>query len=297
MNSPTVHQLQFLWSKWDAFLTESTLSIFDWLGWQEIYYPAETTKHLPFVKTPTALVTCILGYLFIIGAAFLKRSLSSGKSKSNGTLKADSIALRVFMFIHNLFLVILSGFMFAGTVHQAVTNGYTLWGNMLKVEETGMATMLYIFYLSKIYEFNDTFIMLMKGNFHQVSFLHVYHHVSISFVWWFLVYCCPGGDAYYTAALNSFVHIFMYTYYLLSLIVGKDSKKRKKWLWWGRYMTLFQMAQFVSMMCQAIYCYFFTEFPRFLSVMLFVYMQTLLLLFGNFYLRKHVFGGKKKKVQ
>lgn len=70
--------------------------------------------------------------------------------------------------------------------------------------------------------------------------------------------------AYFTCALNSFIHILMYTYYLLALIIGKNPKKRQKYLWWGKYMTLFQMAQFLAMSCQAVYCYFVTEFPRFL---------------------------------
>lgn len=45
-----------------------------------------------------------------------------------------------------------------------------------------MASVIYVFFLSKLYEFVDTFIMLAKGNTSQVSLLHVYHHVSISFV-------------------------------------------------------------------------------------------------------------------
>ena len=31
-------------------------------------------------------------------------------------------------------------------------------------------------------------IMIIKGNMRQVSFLHVYHHVSISLIW--RVLCC-----------------------------------------------------------------------------------------------------------
>jgi hypothetical protein len=31
--------------------------------------------------------------------------------------------------------------------------------------------------------FDLQFIMIMKGNMRQVSFLHVYHHVSISVIW------------------------------------------------------------------------------------------------------------------
>lgn len=37
-------------------------------------------------------------------------------------------------------------------------------------------------------------IMLLKGNVKQVSFLHVYHHVSISCIWWAIAYAAPGGD-------------------------------------------------------------------------------------------------------
>jgi hypothetical protein len=73
----------------------------------------------------------------------------------------------------------------------------------------------WVFYVSKIYEFLDTFIMLLKNNLKQVSFLHVYHHATISFMWWMIAHRAPGGDAYFSAALNSWVHVCMYTYYLM----------------------------------------------------------------------------------
>jgi len=55
----------------------------------------------------------------------------------------------------------------------------------------------------------------------------------------------------------------MYTYYLLALVFGKDTKKRQKYLWWGKYMTQLQMGQFISMMVQSVYCYYFVpNFPK-----------------------------------
>lgn len=42
----------------------------------------------------------------------------------------------------------------------------------------------------------------------------------------------------------------MYLYYLLASAFGGDAKKRQKYLWWGRYLTQFQMFQFVTMMAQ-----------------------------------------------
>ncbi len=56
--------------------------------------------------------------------------------------------------------------------------------------------------------------------------------------------------AYYSCALNSFVHVLMYTHYLLAAMLGKNMKARRKYLWWSRYLTQFQMFQFVTMMVQ-----------------------------------------------
>jgi hypothetical protein len=42
----------------------------------------------------------------------------------------------------------------------------------------------------------------------------------------------------------------MYSYYFLASAIGKDKEKRQRYLWWGGYLTLFQMFQFVTMMLQ-----------------------------------------------
>ena len=138
-----------------------------------------------------------------------------------------------------------------------------------------MAHYIWVSYVSKMYEFLDTFIMLIKNNLKQVSFLHVYHHATISFVWWMIAHRAPGGDAYFSAALNSWVHVCMYSYYLLAVLVGKDEKRRKKYLWWGRYLTQMQMAQFALNLCQSVYTSMYSPYPKFISHILFVYMISL----------------------
>lgn len=42
----------------------------------------------------------------------------------------------------------------------------------------------------------------------------------------------------------------MYVYYFLASAIGKDEARRRKYLWWGKYLTMFQMTQFVTMMFQ-----------------------------------------------
>ena len=107
----------------------------------------------------------------------------------------------------------------------------------------------------------------------------------------------PGGDAYFSAALNSWVHVCMYTYYLVAVLIGKDEKKRKRYLWWGRYLTQMQMAQFALNLCQSVYTSMYSPYPKFISHILFVYMISLLGLFGHFYWQKHIAGAKARKAK
>jgi len=144
--------------------------------------------------------------------------------------------------------------------------------------------------VSKIPEFVDTVIMVLKKNFHQITFLHVYHHGSIFAIWWLVTYLAPNGEAYYSAALNSFIHVVMYGYYLLSGLGVKQVSFVKK------YITMMQMTQFVTMMIQASYDIWKGVFasyeglqkgqkpyPLGLSVLLWVYMVSMLALFYNFF--------------
>ena len=113
--------------------------------------------------------------------------------------------------LHNLTLTLLSLYMFIEIVRQAVTQRYSLFGNGVDhgAAGYGMARVLHLFYLSKVLEFIDTCIMCLKMNFHQVTFLHMYHHASIFVIWYIIVYFAPGGEAYFSAALNSLVHVVM----------------------------------------------------------------------------------------
>lgn len=45
-----------------------------------------------------------------------------------------------------------------------------------------MGNVLYMFYLSKILDFCDTFFIIVGKKWNQLSFLHVYHHLTIFFV-------------------------------------------------------------------------------------------------------------------
>eukprot|EP00854_Cymbomonas_tetramitiformis_P021505 gene21505-25864_t len=240
----------------DKMVADFIFKGFEDLGWK-IQPISPATAELPLVVSPAPLLASLLGYFIVVAVGLQLR-----KAFPRDTSKPDSFLLKSLIVFHNVFL---------------------------------MAKVIYIFYVSKLYEFMDTFIMLMKGNINQVSFLHVYHHGSISLIWWVITYHAPGGDAYFSAALNSWVHVCMYMYYLIAICLPKDAATKRKYLWWGRYLTQMQMFQFFMNFLQAIYCLLFSPYPKFMSQVLLVYMVTLLMLFGHFYYKKHVAAAKAKK--
>merc|ERR1711907_65596 len=255
-----------LWQRWDGFVADKVFTAFETLfnGGEDIRSsPSPVTKDWPAVSSPTVLVTWALLYLAVVGLG-LAIITPAEKRKS----APQSAALNTFVNYHNAWLIVLSAFMFASSCYQAYLNEYL-----------------------------DTYIMLLKGNLKQVSFLHVYHHLSISLIWWAIAYSAPGGDAWYSAALNSLVHVVMYMYYYLMGKSSADPTFRKKYLWWGKYLTSFQMTQFVSMLAQGVYTYLYSDYPKWISKFLVVYMMTLLVLFLNFFVGKYFGTAGKAKVE
>jgi len=241
-------------------------------AWVESYkeilsYRHPNTLDLPLMN-PFHVVLIILTYILAVFA---------GKALMKNRPKFD---LKAFSLIHNTFLIILSAYMSIEIVRQALLNNYSLYGNPLDIAPKGkdMTKVLWLFYFSKTIEFIDTAIMVLKKNFHQVTFLHMYHHVTIFFIWWIVVYFIAGADAYFSAAQNSMVHVLMYSYYLLSSL---NIPVRYK-----NYLTIFQMTQFaINMIFAGADVVLKTAFPIHFAAMLFWYMVTLLALFLNFFLQ------------
>uniref|UniRef100_A0A0D6QRX1 Very-long-chain 3-oxoacyl-CoA synthase n=1 Tax=Araucaria cunninghamii TaxID=56994 RepID=A0A0D6QRX1_ARACU len=244
---------------------------------------AAPTRGLPAVDSPMPMFVALGLYLCAVcgGSLWIRRAGLRPRVE-------EPLPLRILVFLHNTFCCILSVYMCSGILAQSMRLKYSVWGNAYKDEEEEMAHFIYVFYVSKIFELMDTIIMVLKRNVRQITILHVYHHVSIAIIWWIIARHAPGGDAYFSAAMNSAVHVVMYFYYLLSSILRNNDKVRRKYLFWGKYLTQIQMLQFGVNMVHAYYCLkTHAPYPRFLCKILFYYMISLVLLFYNFYLHKY----------
>lgn len=105
-----------------------------------------------------------------------------------------------------------------------------------------LVSLCWWYLLVRIADFLDTVFFVLRRKDSHVSFLHVVHHVLVVFNGWFGLSYGPDGQVMFCICLNSFVHVIMYTYYFLSLL-GPAVQKH---LWWKRYLTQLQLAQFIA---------------------------------------------------
>merc|ERR1712228_505594 len=135
----------------------------------------------------------------------------------------------------------------------------------------------YAFYISKIYEFIDTFIVIARGR--RPIFLQTFHHCgAVLGVWAGMVTHCTGG--YIFIVLNSFIHTIMYFYYAVSSINIRLPGKK--------IITQAQMFQFFIGNSVIIYqMYFYGDCMEWEDKVVIwyhiIYTSILLLLFKAFY--------------
>ncbi|KAI5060669.1 hypothetical protein GOP47_0025089 [Adiantum capillus-veneris] len=204
---------------------------------------------ITFASSPVFLLSITLTYLLV--TLCLSFSLSNRRSP---------VPLGPFPVIHNLVLFTSSLLMFVGCTMATLSEMGTLPSTTMpstppsssSTSPTPLSWQLvfcfppgtrasgpvffwsYVFYLSKFYEFLDTFIMVLKRR--PLTFLHVFHHaivVIMSFFW--LQYV----QSLQIIALltNTSVHMLMYSYYLLCSLGIKP--------FWKKLVTNCQIVQFV----------------------------------------------------
>ncbi|KAJ8311122.1 hypothetical protein KUTeg_011322 [Tegillarca granosa] len=154
------------------------------------------------------------------------------------------------------------------------------------------AKVCWLFYFSKLIELLDTVFFVLRKKNNQISFLHVYHHTTMPLLWWVGVRFVPGGEAYFSASINSFIHVLMYTYYLLSAM----GPQMQKYLWWKKYMTTLQL--FWMIMFHTSYAiYTDCGFPKAYMYALIAYTLSHILLFSNFYYQTYTKKARMKREQ
>jgi elongation of very long chain fatty acids protein 7 len=152
-----------------------------------------------------------------------------------------------------------------------------------------MAMCVYIYYLSKFSEFIDTFCFVARKKDRQITLLHVVHHGIMPLSVWPGLRWVPGGNATFFCLLNTFVHIIMYAYYMLSAM----GPKYQKYIWWKQHMTSLQMVQFIGIMVHGFQLLFVKNcgFPWQYGPYIAAHAVLFFVLFSQFYLKEYFAKG------
>nr|CAD7398518.1 unnamed protein product [Timema cristinae] len=169
-----------------------------------IYAFNPRVKNWPLIGSPVYLLVIIALYLFFVLVAGPK-------------------------FMENRRPYNLKKIIAAYNIFQVVANAYLFYG---------LAGMVWKIYILKIVDLLDTIFFVLRKKSNQVTFLHMYHHVSTIALSLLGAKYFPGGSATFPILPNTLVHILMYTYYLLAL-QGPDMQK--KLARFKRYLTTIQL--------------------------------------------------------
>ncbi|CAH0627410.1 unnamed protein product [Chrysodeixis includens] len=145
------------------------------------------------------------------------------------------------------------------------------------------------------FEYVKYIFFVLRKKFNQVSFLHVYHHTGMVLLTWGSTTYMPGGHASLVGVINSVVHAFMYSYYLLTIVVPKI----KQYMWIKKFVTQLQIVQFFLLVVHMSTIVFKTdcEYPRWVSALFLPQNLFMLVLFVDFYIKAYVKNPKLKRAK
>ena len=222
----------------------------------------------------------LLGTSFYIWASCWLKYYNENKQ-----LNISKPLLRGFSILHNASLSSFSFYTFVKLFNVLLQTGIHA-GRGYYMSNPIVKTTVFWFYMTKYYEYVDTFILYFNGK--NPIFLQKYHHVGAAIVW-HLCYVYDIDMVFFGSLLNSGVHSIMYAYYLASLYRIKIRGIRI-------YITSMQMIQLLIGLTAGSYYYYppVETLWNYSIICIFqYYIIGLLLLFGHFMITNYTF--KKEK--
>lgn len=256
-------------------------------------HSSRVTAEWPLAKLQDALAVAV-GYLLFIFVFAKMMQAMYGKEEpvapKNMTVsqKFAREPILILQAVYNPIQVALCGWMVFEALRQKHLRGMSIVCNAFEPAQTGMARVLWVFYLSKVLDFMDTFFMIARRKWRQLSFLHIYHHTSIFLIYWMNLNAAYDGDIYFTIVLNGAIHFVMYGYYALQTFNIAVPLAVKAMI------TKSQMVQFVCMNLQAL-CLLYGDcaFPRKITWFYMFYIFSMLFLFNDFSRKTYTKGAKR----
>lgn len=251
--------------------------------WHELADPR--TNNLPFVGSPVLIPIILISYLYFV----MKCGPQYMKDRKPYDLKTFVKCYNIFQIISNAYIVI--RFLSLGLVTKLSVicslPDYSYDPVPLQISFLFWLTMLL-----KLVDLIETAVFVLRKKDKQISFLHLYHHVSTAILGWFITKYIPVVMAGFVVLVNCFVHVIMYTYYYFSAMGDRTPKIVKKL---KPFLTIIQMVQFVILIAQnSMSLLPSCPLTRIPGIIMITNLSINFILFYNFY-RKNYQPDKKLK--
>jgi len=213
-----------------------------------------------------------------------KKTTPSSVTGKAAKTEARRLGISNFVFCaHNILLAVFSMYIFwlslgpAREIYLASDTCHVMWHQNHQMYQGALGDLVYYFYLSKYYEYVDTWIVMYRGR--KPQFLQTYHHIGAVVSMW-LLYVAHNPFSITFVFANSFVHSVMYVYYAASCLLISFPFKN--------VITLLQLTQFVTGVSWGIYYSFACRsgLTRIVQTTLWfnvTYVVVLFFLFRDFY--------------
>ncbi|XP_011497587.1 PREDICTED: elongation of very long chain fatty acids protein AAEL008004-like [Ceratosolen solmsi marchali] len=209
-----------------------------WLSELYHYYNVEQadprTNSWFFIENPLYLLSVVFGYIYFVllcGPKYME--------------KRKPYSLKTAIFFYNLFQIVINAII-VYEIYVIWTTDYSLGCEPVRQNIDKHVTDIVIWILLlKTFDLLETLIFVLRKKMKQVSFLHVYHHISTVLITYYIVKYHPGGMFLMLMIINGSVHVAMYTYYLFASL-GSTMENLTNIV--KPYVTRIQIIQFLILL-------------------------------------------------
>ena len=137
--------------------------------------PDPITQSWPLCGSPWPMI--VLTSFYLLSISYGKRWVSK---------RSKPINLRWPIFIYNILAVLVNAYVVFLAFRTTLSKSYRIYcqGVMHDKEDLYLSRAVWWYYISKGFEFLDTWFFILNGKFSHVTILHVYHHATMFPIWY-----------------------------------------------------------------------------------------------------------------
>ena len=260
--------------------------------WNSIYKGYLDTEKDPrtaewyYAKYPQIMYLTFAGYLYFVlrcGPRYMENR--------------PAYSLKTFIKYYNIFQIIYNSWIVYACIKNGMFTDIGLGCVFVDRSPTGKPMeLVHVYYwtsMLKVIDLIETVVFVLRKKQRQISFLHLYHHISTIYISQMSIKYYPGGMATFPIVVNSGIHVIMYTYYLLS---SQGPKVQKIINPFKPYITIMQMVQFFVLLGHTLQAFFpYCTVPKWGAMVMFTNLIINFVLFYNFYRQNYKKPVKPKK--